>query len=506
MKKTKLRSRVNVTMSGKKELVNSGLIEEKIRTLELISGMPEIKWLEILDDEERDNTIFSIRDEIVVNSLEISYNNYLAKQSVVFTVHCSYLALLKVIKWNFLACEPGEANVTDSLVWKSDASPPTSIRDSWAGLSVPLVAKIGDPTHVINVPDISCSDEGKEYFVPSSTGITFAPTLKKSRDTNMYYCLKSASLKTLGTDSKINAYELTVPSFHSTKTMNSSSTDSDNLGRSVTREQLSLARRASFTQILTMPRNDLPGQLGAVLDSFKVKMLYRRVVSLQLQLRKLYPELVNPGLKHDFYFVHRLDYATSGLICLALNKKACSEATSCFHQRKTKKYYLAVLRGHVSKELMYMNEAIGEDSREERGSHRMCTPSDLNCTSPRPAQTRMLILQRGLFDNYPATKVILRPITGRRHQLRVHCAHIGHTIVGDYTYSNRKDTLPYRTFLHSYRLVLPNNVELLDFQTLDPFTSSDPRNCWSPVETVNVLDDRVFEKLDTDQQTVSLTI
>nr|CAD7203489.1 unnamed protein product [Timema douglasi] len=55
-------------------------------------------------------------------------------------------------------------------------------------------------------------------------------------------------------------------------------------------------------------------------------------------------------------------------------------------------------------------------------------------------------------------------------------------------------------------LVLPNNVELLDFQTLDPFTSSDPRNCWSPVETVNVLDDRVFEKLDTDQQTVSLTI
>nr|CAD7576398.1 unnamed protein product [Timema californicum] len=448
---------------------------------------------------------------------------------------------MSVIKWNFLACEPGEANVTDSLVWKSDASPPTSIRDSWAGLSVPLVAKIGDPTHVINVPDISCSDEGKEYFVPSSTGITFVPTLNKSIDTNMHYCLKSASLKTLRTDSEINAYEHTVPSFYSTKTMNSSSTDSDNLGRSITREQLSLARRASFTQILTMPRNDLPKQLGAVLDSFKIYVielpfkepicfksdntgckpnyskfrpfnndprvfietsqvgLVSTQVSLQLQLRKLYPELVNPGLKHDFYFVHRLDYATSGVICLALNKKACSEATLCFHQRKTKKYYLAVLRGHVSKELMYMNEAIGEDSREERGSHRMCTSSDLNCTSPRPAQTRMLILQRGLFDNYPATKVILRPITGRRHQLRVHCAHIGHTIVGDYTYSNRKDTLPYRTFLHSYRLVLPNNVELLDFQTLDPFTSSDPRNCWSPVETVNILDDRVFEKLDTDQ-------
>jgi 23S rRNA-/tRNA-specific pseudouridylate synthase len=174
-------------------------------------------------------------------------------------------------------------------------------------------------------------------------------------------------------------------------------------------------------------------------------------VSLQLQLRKLFPDLVNPNLQHDFYFVHRLDYATSGIICIALHKKACSAATVVFSERKTKKYYLALLRGHVACEIMDIHKPIGEDSRQKSGSHRMCTASDPHCVSPRSAHTRMLVLQRGLYDLYPATKVLLRPITGRRHQLRVHCADIGHTIVGDYTYSNRQDVLPYRMFLHAFR-------------------------------------------------------
>lgn len=93
----------------------------------------------------------------------------------------------------------------------------------------------------------------------------------------------------------------------------------------------------------------------------------------------------------------------------------------------------------------------GEDGQEVDGSHRMCTSDVLWCLCPRSAHTRLLVLQRGLFDSYPATKVLLMPTTGRRHQLRVHCSHIGHTIIGDYTYSRRKDTIPYRTFLHAYR-------------------------------------------------------
>lgn len=172
---------------------------------------------------------------------------------------------------------------------------------------------------------------------------------------------------------------------------------------------------------------------------------------MQLQLRELFPDLVNPNLQHDFYFVHRLDYATSGIICIALHKKACSAATVAFSERKTKKYYLALLRGHVACEIMDIYKPIGEDSEQKSGNHRMCTASDPHCISPRSAHTRMLVLQLGFYDQYPATKVLLRPVTGRRHQLRVHCADIGHTIVGDYTYSNRQDVLPHRMFLHAFR-------------------------------------------------------
>lgn len=62
-----------------------------------------------------------------------------------------------------------------------------------------------------------------------------------------------------------------------------------------------------------------------------------------------------------------------------------------------------------------------------------------------------MVLERGFRNGKPATKVLLCPSTGRRHQLRVHCSYIGHTVIGDYTYSERKDIEPYRTFLHSFR-------------------------------------------------------
>ncbi|KAL1138904.1 hypothetical protein AAG570_008966, partial [Ranatra chinensis] len=153
-----------------------------------------------------------------------------------------------------------------------------------------------------------------------------------------------------------------------------------------------------------------------------------------------------------FYFVHRLDYATSGVLCVALNKPACSAATTAFEKRKAKKYYIALLRGHVAGEILDVTVPIGEAASETSGSHMMCTNTGSNeCLSARWAHSRLLVIGRGMYGGYPATKVLLRPVTGRRHQLRVHCTHIGHTIVGDFTYSRRKDVQPHRTFLHAFR-------------------------------------------------------
>lgn len=94
----------------------------------------------------------------------------------------------------------------------------------------------------------------------------------------------------------------------------------------------------------------------------------------------------------------------------------------------------------------------GYCSREIDGNLKMCTADNSCCISPRSAHTRLAVLERGVYMSYPATKVLLLLVSGRRHQIRVHCSEIGHTIVGDYTYSGRRDATPNRTFLHSYRL------------------------------------------------------
>lgn len=76
-------------------------------------------------------------------------------------------------------------------------------------------------------------------------------------------------------------------------------------------------------------------------------------------LGKKYPHLVNTNLEHCFYFVHRLDYVTSGVLCIALNKRACAAASGAMQKRISRKYYLALLRGHVSVDKMDFMNPIG---------------------------------------------------------------------------------------------------------------------------------------------------
>ncbi|XP_053622388.1 RNA pseudouridylate synthase domain-containing protein 1-like [Plodia interpunctella] len=172
------------------------------------------------------------------------------------------------------------------------------------------------------------------------------------------------------------------------------------------------------------------------------------------------------------HFVQRLDYATSGVLCIAKNKSAAARAGKLFEGRLTKKYYLAVVRGHVGFELGDITYPVGVDPLTQQSSHRMLAvfnKSDNTCEQSREAHTRLLVLESGYCGSDPVTVVLLKPVTGRRHQLRVHCKAIGHTILGDYTYSDKKDSAPHRMFLHAIRLVLPLHSEPLDIQTSEPF-------------------------------------
>ncbi|XP_026299116.1 RNA pseudouridylate synthase domain-containing protein 1-like [Apis mellifera] len=217
--------------------------------------------------------------------------------------------------------------------------------------------------------------------------------------------------------------------------------------------------------------------------------------TLQFELKKIVPKLVNPKLFHEFHFVHRLDYVTSGVICIALNKKAAQIASNAFEARTAKKFYLALLHGHIDEPHLIINKAIGIDIREKKGNHKMCVSDSIFCEKPKKSYTILMVLERGFRNGKPATKVLLCPSTGRRHQLRVHCSYIGHTVIGDYTYSERKDIEPYRTFLHSFRLIINNDIENLDIRSMDPFVASDPRNQWSPTNIARILDENVFSDI-----------
>ncbi|VVC94229.1 RNA pseudouridylate synthase domain-containing protein 1-like [Leptidea sinapis] len=180
---------------------------------------------------------------------------------------------------------------------------------------------------------------------------------------------------------------------------------------------------------------------------------------------------------NPLHFVHRLDYSTSGVLCIAKNRTAAAQAGRLFEKRQTHKYYLAVVRQHPDFELGDIYYDIGVDpSPEDRHKMRAVTQAPEQAAAPctRSAQTRLLLLETGLYCEEPVAVVLLKPMTGRRHQLRVHCSSAGHTILGDYTYSQRADSAPHRMFLHAARLVLPLPDEPLDIQTPEPFVS-DPQ-------------------------------
>lgn len=132
----------------------------------------------------------------------------------------------------------------------------------------------------------------------------------------------------------------------------------------------------------------------------------------------------------------------------------------------------------------------------------MCTNKDKEfCQNPKPAVTRLLVLEKGMYNAFPATKVMLKAVTGKRHQLRVHCASIGHTIVGDYTYSNRKDCQPPRMFLHAYRLQLTTKLESIDVVSNDILCLQDnfPDSSWHSTTRVNSIGEESFTKIDLNR-------
>nr|XP_014704392.2 RNA pseudouridylate synthase domain-containing protein 1 [Equus asinus] len=215
---------------------------------------------------------------------------------------------------------------------------------------------------------------------------------------------------------------------------------------------------------------------------------WRETLTLQKQLRHRFPELADPDTYYGFRFCHQLDFSTSGALCVALNKAAAGSAYRCFKERRVTKAYLALVRGHIQESQMTVSYAIGRNSTEGR-AHTMCIEGTQGCENPKPSLTELVVLELGLYAGDPVSKVLLQPLTGRTHQLRVHCSALGHPVVGDLTYGQASggEDQPFRMMLHAFYLRIPTHTECVEVCTSDPFVPAlDP--CWSPHTLVQPLD------------------
>ncbi|HYE72239.1 MAG TPA: RluA family pseudouridine synthase, partial [Blastocatellia bacterium] len=150
-------------------------------------------------------------------------------------------------------------------------------------------------------------------------------------------------------------------------------------------------------------------------------------------------ELIRPML------LHRLDRETSGVLAIAKSQHAARELSKAFQERCVSKQYLALVYGVVKDDIGEIDAPIGENKRQRPHWRVMENGS--------PAQTRFTVKER--FEHY--TLLELEPLTGRTHQLRIHCTHIGHAIVGDQIYKGTTRIVDNQLrfkhqLLHAYKL------------------------------------------------------
>ncbi|RKG48757.1 RluA family pseudouridine synthase [Acinetobacter cumulans] len=159
---------------------------------------------------------------------------------------------------------------------------------------------------------------------------------------------------------------------------------------------------------------------------------------------------------------HRLDMATSGILMFAKHRDAEVAVSKMFQARTVKKNYIALVQGELKGEGS-INEPLITDWENRP---RQMVHYELG----KPAQTLYEAL------NYDASqdisRVLLTPITGRSHQLRVHLMSIGHPITGDRLYHPNPDWSPLnRMALHASYLAFkqPLSGEQLEIQGVVPF-------------------------------------
>jgi 23S rRNA pseudouridine1911/1915/1917 synthase len=143
--------------------------------------------------------------------------------------------------------------------------------------------------------------------------------------------------------------------------------------------------------------------------------------------------LERAGLGGSVHFVNRLDRETSGLILLATTPGAASELGKLWEARLARKIYLAIVPGHLPDGPQIIDAPLGRDPSSAVAIKDCVRPDGA------PARTGCRVLCRFERAERPFSLLELEPQTGRKHQIRIHLAHLGHPLVGEKLYAGHED-------------------------------------------------------------------
>ncbi|KAJ1817499.1 hypothetical protein LPJ60_004810 [Coemansia sp. RSA 2675] len=172
-------------------------------------------------------------------------------------------------------------------------------------------------------------------------------------------------------------------------------------------------------------------------------------------------------LSPDYRLVHRLDRDTTGALVVAKSRLAAAALTAAFRDRAVSKRYIALLQG-------VPEETHGTISRPLLNTGTMttvisATDDERRAQMAKPAVTKYRVLRSGALGNKEVSIVELDILTGRKHQIRAHCAQaLGCPVFGDHKYSSAEPTSD-SMYLHLFEISVPVTVKA-------PFPAS-----WAPV-------------------------